>query len=137
MILTRETLEDIESTIKKHAALDKRISKIHNTYKQRGLYEFPSADQSDPVQKARTDMWKMHAEVRRCTAKEKQFERELRELDNKEIESIIRYHYLRGYDWQETCKAVYGFKDDSFAKRTLIGFLAECQTDEVTLSQTG
>ena len=49
----------------------------------------------------------------------KEVEEWIQQLDDPEIESIVRWHYIIGYSWKDTNTEVYGFPDYHMARKKI------------------
>ena len=52
----------------------------------------------------------------------KEIESWITELDNPEIESIVRWHYIIGYSWKDTTKEVFGYADAYLSRKKIFRY---------------
>lgn len=49
----------------------------------------------------------------------------LNDLEDKELVSIIRYHYMDRLTWRETCKKVYGYSDRQVCRKRVMRYFGK------------
>ena len=112
--MTIEDLEDLRYLNSEIRAVQQEIEGMYNTYRSPAFERIGSSPQlagdptSEAVQKIMALQRKYNSMLTEMADRRDRVNAWLVELDDPEIRSIIRWHYLNGKSWKQTSGLVYG-----------------------------
>lgn len=128
MDMTIEKLEAYRGLTSEMKALSQQITSLYDTYRSPLLMSSGSHSMSvgSPVETAVNKVLELK------TVYEQKYEAAanllynietwLSEIEDPEIRSIARFHYVLGYSWQRTNKAVYGYVSYYAARKKIMRY---------------
>lgn len=124
--MTIEDLEDLRYLNSEIRAVQQEIEGMYNTYKSPAFEKIGSSPQlagdptSEAVQKIMALQQKYNRMLNDMADRRDRVNAWLVSLDNGEIKSIIRWHYLNGKSWKQTSGLVYGANSYYNARKALM-----------------
>jgi hypothetical protein len=124
--VTIEDLEELRYLNSEIRAVQQEIEGMYNTYRSPAFEKIGQSPLSpgDPtfeaVHKVMQLQRKYNAMLTEMTDRRDRVNAWLVELDDPEIRSIIRWHYLNGKSWKQTSRLVYGANSYYNARKTLM-----------------
>jgi hypothetical protein len=131
MDMTIEKLEAYRGLTSEMQALSQQITSLYDTYRSPQLMSNGSHSMSagSPVETAVNKVLELK------TVYEQKYEEAanllynietwLAQIEDPEIRSIARFHYVLGYSWQRTNVAVYGYSSYYAARKRLMRYLGK------------
>ena len=126
--MTIEDLEELRYLDSEIRAVQQEIEGMYNTYRSPAFEKIGQSPLSpgDPtfeaVHKVMQLQRKYNAMLTEMADRRDRVNAWLVELDDPEIRSIIRWHYLNGKSWKQTSRLVYGANSYYNARKTLMRF---------------
>ena len=124
--MTIEELEDLRYLNSEIRAVQQEIEGMYNTYRSPAFEKIGSSPQhagdpiSEAVQKIMALQQKYNRMLNDMADRRDRVNAWLVSLDNGEIKSIIRWHYLNGKSWKQTSGLVYGANSYYNARKALM-----------------
>ena len=124
--MTIEDLEDLRYLNSEIRAVQQEIEGMYNTYRSPAFERIGSSPQlagdptSEAVQKIMALQQKYNRMLNDMADRRDLVNAWLVSLDNGEIKSIIRWHYLNGKSWKQTSGLVYGANSYYNARKVLM-----------------
>lgn len=124
--MTIEDLEELRYLNSEIRAVQQEIESMYNTYRSPAFEKIGSSPQlagdptSEAVQKIMTLQQKYNRMLNDMADRRDMVNAWLVSLDNGEIKSIIRWHYLNGKSWKQTSGLVYGANSYYNARKALM-----------------
>lgn len=112
--MTIDDLEELRYLNSEIKAVQQEIEGMYNTYRSPAFDRIGSSPQhagdptADAVRKIMNLQVKYNSMLTEMADRRDRVNAWLLELDNEEIKSIIRWHYLCGKSWKQTSGLVYG-----------------------------
>ena len=112
--MTIEDLEELRYLDSEIKAVQQEIEGMYNTYRSPAFEKIgqsplsPGDPTSEAVHKITTLQQKYNRMLTEMADKRDRINAWVAELDDREIRSIIRWHYLNGKSWKQTSGLVYG-----------------------------
>lgn len=129
--MTIEDLEALRYLNSEIAAVQQEIEGMYNTYRSPAFEKIGQSPLSpgDPTAQAVSKVMqlqrKYNSMLTEMADRRDRVNAWLVELDDREIRSIIRWHYLNGKSWKQTSKLVYGANSYYNARKTLMRFFGK------------
>lgn len=129
--MTVEKLEAYKGLVSNMQALQEEISALHNTYRSPLTSDVGSHVMStgSPVEGAVSkilELEKMYNnEYKKAANLLYEIETFISQIEDPEIRSIIRFHYMLGYSWERTNTAVCGYPSHWTARKKLMRYLGK------------
>ncbi|WP_288704189.1 hypothetical protein [uncultured Catenibacterium sp.] len=130
--MTIEKLENYKGLVAEMRSLKESIDSLYNTYRSPQLMSdggSHSMNTGSPTENAVNKILKLKKiyNNKRSEATDLLLEVEawLSTVDDPEIRSIARFHYVLGYSWQRTNAAVYGYLSYYAARKRLMRYLGK------------
>lgn len=126
--MTIEDLEELRYLDSEIRAVQCEIEGMYNTYRSPEFEKIGSSPLSpgDPTAQAVSKVMqlqrKYNSMLTEMADRRDRVNAWLVELDDREIRSIIRWHYLNGKTWKQTSRLVYGANSYYNARKTLMRF---------------
>ncbi len=126
--MTIEDLEELRYLDSEIRAVQQEIEGMYNTYRSPAFEKIGQSPLSpgDPTAQAVSKVMqlqrKYNSMLTEMADRRDRVNAWLVELDDREIRSIIRWHYLNGKSWKQTSKLVYGANSYYNARKTLMRF---------------
>lgn len=129
--MTIEKLENYKGLVAEMRSLKESIDSLYNTYRSPQLMSNGSHSMSvgSPVETAVNKVLELK------TVYEQKYEEAanllhnietwLSQIEDPEIRSIARFHYVLGYSWQRTNVAIYGYSSYYAARKRLMRYLGK------------
>lgn len=124
--MTIDDLEELRYLNSEIKAVQQEIEGMYNTYRSPAFERIGSSPQlagdptSEAVQKIMTLQQKYNRMLNDMADRRDLVNAWLVSLDNGEIKSIIRWHYLNGKSWKQTSGLVYGANSYYNARKALM-----------------
>lgn len=124
--MTIEELEELRYLNSEIRAVQQEIEGMYNTYRSPAFEKIGSSQQlagdptSEAVQKIMALQQKYNRMLNDMADRRDMVNAWLVSLDNGEIKSIIRWHYLNGKSWKQTSGLVYGANSYYNARKALM-----------------
>lgn len=124
--MTIEDLEELRYLNSEIRAVQQEIEGMYNTYRSPAFERIGSSPQlaGDPTSEAVQKIMDLQAKYNRMlndmADRRDRVNAWLVSLDNGEIKSIIRWHYLNGKSWKQTSGLVYGANSYYNARKALM-----------------
>lgn len=129
--MTIEDLEELRYLDSEIRAVQQEIEGMYNTYRSPAFEKIGQSPLSpgDPTAQAVSKVMqlqrKYNSMLTEMADRRDRVNAWLVELDDREIRSIIRWHYLNGKSWKQTSKLVYGANSYYNARKTLMRFFGK------------
>ena len=129
--MTIEDLEELRYLDSEIRAVQQEIEGMYNTYRSPAFEKIgssplsPGDPTSEAVHKITTLQQKYNRMLTEMADKRDRINAWVAELDDREIRSIIRWHYLNGKSWKQTSKLVYGANSYYNARKALMRFFGK------------
>lgn len=126
--MTIEDLEELRYLDSEIQAVQREIENMYNTYRSPAFEKIgqsplsPGDPTAQAVDKVMQLQWKYNSMLTEMADRRDRVNAWLVELDDREIRSIIRWHYLNGKSWKQTSGLVYGANSYYNARKTLMRF---------------
>lgn len=126
--MTIEDLEELRYLDSEIQAVQREIENMYNTYRSPAFEKIgqsplsPGDPTSEAVHKISELQKKYNRMLTEMTDKRDRINAWVAELDDREIRSIIRWHYLNGKTWKQTSRLVYGENSYYNARKALMRF---------------
>lgn len=126
--MTIEDLEELRYLDSEIKAVQCEIEGMYNTYRSPAFEKIGQSPLSpgDPTAQAVSKVMqlqrKYNSMLTEMADRRDRVNAWLLELDDGEIKSIIRWHYLNGKSWKQTSRLVYGANSYYNARKTLMRF---------------
>lgn len=124
--MTIEDLEDLRYLDSEIQAVQREIENMYNTYRSPAFEKIGQSPLSpgDPTAQAVSKVMQLQRKYNRMLTemadRRDRVNAWLVELDDPEIRSIIRWHYLNGKSWKQTSGLVYGANSYYNARKALM-----------------
>ena len=124
--MTIEDLEELRYLNSEIRAVQQEIEGMYNTYRSPAFEKIGHSPLSpgDPTAQAVSKVMQLQRKYNRMltemTDKRDRINAWVAELDDPEIRSIIRWHYLNGKSWKQTSGLVYGANSYYNARKVLM-----------------
>lgn len=124
--MTIEELKELRYLNSEIRAVQQEIEGMYNTYRSPAFEKIGSSPQlagdptSEAVQKIMALQQKYNRMLNDMADRRDRVNAWLVSLDNGEIKSIIRWHYLNGKNWKQTSGLVYGANSYYNARKALM-----------------
>lgn len=124
--MTIEELEELRYLNSEIRAVQQEIEGMYNTYRSPAFEKIgssplsPGDPTSEAVQKIMALQRKYNSMLTEMADRRDRVNAWLVELDDPEIRSIIRWHYLNGKSWKQTSGLVYGANSYYNARKALM-----------------
>lgn len=129
--MTIDDLEELRYLNSEIKAVQQEIEGMYNTYKSPAFDKIGSSPQhaGDPTAEAAQKIIALQQKYNRMlndmADRRNRVNSWLLSLDDEEIKSIIRWHYLCGKSWKQTSGLVYGASSYYNARKTLMRFFGK------------
>ena len=129
--MTIEELEELRYLNSEIRAVQQEIEGMYNTYRSPAFEKIgqsplsPGDPTSEAVQKIMALQQKYNRMLNDMADRRDRVNSWIASLDNEEIKSIVRWHYLVGKKWKETTRLVYGNANDRNAYRAFRRFMGK------------
>lgn len=129
--MTVEKLEAYRGLTSEIKALSQQITSLYDTYRSPQLISggSHSMSASSPTESAVGKILKLEETYRKKHESAvdllAEVENWLSQIEDPEIRSIARFHYVLGYSWQRTNVAVYGYSSYYAARKRLMRYLGK------------
>lgn len=132
MEMTIEKLENYKGLVAEMHSLSESIDSLYDTYRSPQFFSEGGSHSSNvgsPVEDAVNRILKLKDlydhKCSEATGLLLEVEAWLSTVDDPEIRSIARFHYVLGYSWQRTNAAVYGYVSYYAARKRLMRYLGK------------
>lgn len=128
MKMTIEKLEQYKGLTSEMKALSQQITSLYDTYRSPQLMSngSHSMSASSPTESAVSKILKLEETYRRkhedVVDLLSEVENWLSQVDDAEIRSIVRFHYVLGYSWERTNTAVSGYPSYYAARKKIMRY---------------
>lgn len=129
--MTVEKLEAYKGLVSNMQALQQEMSALRNTYKSPLISDVGSHVMSvgSPVQSAVSKILELekiyNKEYEAAANLLYEIETFISQIEDPEIRSIIRFHYMLGYSWERTNTAICGYPSYYTARKRLMRYLGK------------
>lgn len=129
--MTVEKLEAYKGLVSNMQALQEEISALHNTYRSPLITDAGSHVMSagSPVEGAINKIFELekiyNKEYEAAANLLYEIETFISQIEDPEIRSIIRFHYMLGYSWQRTNTVICGYPSYYTARKKLMRYLGK------------
>lgn len=129
--MTVEKLEAYKGLVSNMQALQEEISALHNTYRSPLISDVGSHVMSagSPVEGAINKIFELekiyNKEYEAAANLLYEIETFISQIEDPEIRSIIRFHYMLGYSWERTNTAICGYPSYYTARKRLMRYLGK------------
>lgn len=131
MSMSIEKLEAYRGLTSEMKALSQQITSLYDTYRSPQLMSngSHSMSASSPTESAVAKIFKLEETYRRKYEEAANLlyniETWLSQIEDPEIRSIARFHYVLGYSWQRTNTAICGYPSYYTARKRLMRYLGK------------
>lgn len=131
MSMSIEKLEAYRGLTSEMKALSQQITSLYDTYRSPQLMSngSHSMSASSPTESAVAKIFKLEETYRRKYEEAANLlyniETWLSQIEDLEIRSIARFHYVLGYSWQRTNTAICGYPSYYTARKRLMRYLGK------------
>lgn len=129
--MTVEKLEAYKGLVSNMQALQEEISSLHNTYRSPLISDAGSHVMSagSPIEGAVSKILELekiyNKEYEAAANLLYEIETFISQIEDPEIRSIIRFHYMLGYSWERTNTAICGYPSYYTARKRLMRYLGK------------
>lgn len=124
-----EQLENFRMINSELKALNSQIKNTYNTYHSPAIGNGRNSVPGDPTARAIEKLSKLQdlysIKYVSMTKLLDEIETWINTIENTEIRSIIRWHYLLGLSWKQTSKKVYGYNSYYNARKAFYRFMGK------------